>query len=127
MISSQSNTNHARVFSVAWLPGLFVTLALAAHGQEAAPPRPIAVDLSRYNNGPVQVAKGDASLDVTWKDGQSREWQASFSLDGTKPLITAIRTGGKAVVERARPVYFATTGKRRGGWDAFFDFPPSHP
>jgi hypothetical protein len=127
MTNSQSNMNHARVFSAAWLPALSVTLALAAHGQEAAPPRPIAVDLSRYNNGPVQVVKGDGSLDVTWKDRRGGEWQASFSLDGTKPLITAIRTGGKAVLERARPVYSATACKRRGGWDAFFDFPPSHP
>lgn len=27
----------------------------------------------------------------------------------------------------ARPFYRAETGKRRGGWDAFFDFPPSAP
>ncbi len=31
------------------------------------------------------------------------------------------------MIERARPYYQLTTGKRRGGWDAFFDFPPSHP
>ena len=119
--------NHARWSFVGWLPALFLTLALAANGQETAPPRPIAVDLSRYSTGAVQVVKRDASLDVSWKDGQSQQWQASFSLDGAKPLITAIRTRGKTIMERARPVYFATTGKRRGGWDAFFDFPPGHP
>jgi hypothetical protein len=30
------------------------------------------------------------------------------------------------IIERARPVYSGSTGKRRGGWDAFFDFPLSH-
>jgi len=31
------------------------------------------------------------------------------------------------VIDRARPFYQCTTGKRRGGWDQFFDLPPSHP
>ncbi len=30
-------------------------------------------------------------------------------------------------MEHVQPFYRAETGKRRGGWDAFFDFPPSHP
>ncbi len=64
---------------------------------------------------------------MTWKDGGNQDWTATFSLETAKPLITAIRTAGRTVVERGRPVYSATTGKRRGGWDAFFDFPPSHP
>src|SRR5262249_37716158 len=34
---------------------------------------------------------------------------------------------GKAIVEAVRPLYWCETGKRRGGWDQFFDFPPSHP
>lgn len=31
------------------------------------------------------------------------------------------------MVEGARPLYWCETGKRRGSWDQFFDFPPSHP
>ncbi len=54
-------------------------------------------------------------------------WQAVFSLDSRRPLISQISTGGKAVIEAARPFYRLQTGKRRGGWDAFFDFPPSAP
>ncbi|HEY3453810.1 MAG TPA: hypothetical protein VGK64_04350 [Bryobacteraceae bacterium] len=34
---------------------------------------------------------------------------------------------GNPVIEKTNPVYRCSTGKRRGGWDAFFDFPPSHP
>src|SRR5207237_8625929 len=44
-----------------------------------------------------------------------------------RPLITSIGSSGKTVLERARPLYWCSTGVRRGGWDQFFDFPPSHP
>ena len=37
------------------------------------------------------------------------------------------RVNGKAVVRSAAPLYNCQTGKRRGGFDEFFDFPPSHP
>src|SRR4051794_26739650 len=104
-----------------------LSLALSANGQQSVAPRAIAVDLSRFERGAIRVEKQNDSLEVIWKDGENREWEASFSLDSTKPLITAIRSGGKVVIERARPIYSATVGKRRGGWDAFFDFPLSHP
>src|SRR5437016_5540276 len=86
----------------------------------------ITPDLSGVQTGPISVSSTSQSLEVHWKDGQSHQWEAAFSLDSTKPLITAIRADGKAVIERANPVYRCSTGKRRGGWDAFFDFPPSH-
>jgi hypothetical protein len=50
-----------------------------------------------------------------------------FSLDSTKPLITAISVDGHSIVEQARPYFRCTTGKRTGGWDAFFDFPAGNP
>ncbi|MEO7653344.1 MAG: hypothetical protein ABIZ80_23035 [Bryobacteraceae bacterium] len=87
----------------------------------------VPLDVSAVRPGPVQVAAEKDSVAVRWSDGQSREWQAVFSLDPAKPLIASIGTGGKNVVERASPLYRCETGKRRGGWDAFFDFPPSHP
>ena len=107
---------------------LALLVAIAANCQEpAARSQPILVDLSGFRSGAIQVGTRNDSLDVNWKDGENQDWEASFSLDGMKPLITAIRAGEKTVVEKARPVYSATTGKRRGGWDAFFDFPPGHP
>jgi hypothetical protein len=62
-----------------------------------------------------------------WSDGESQEWRADFSLDPARPLITSISTGGRKIIERARPIYDCSVGKRRGGWDQFFDFPPNHP
>jgi hypothetical protein len=73
------------------------------------------------------VEKSSDSVMVHWKDNEARAWTARFSLDPAKPLITAIAIGGKTVIDRAQPVYRASTGKRRGGFDQFFDFPPSHP
>src|SRR3954449_2680717 len=106
---------------------LVLSFALRADGQASAVSRPIAVDLSRFKDGPIKVERHNDSLDVVWTDSRNRDWKATFSLDSTKPLIKAISSGGKSVIEGARPVYSATAGKRRGGWDAFFDFPPSHP
>ena len=87
----------------------------------------IPVDTSGVKPGPVRVQTTADTLSVTWTDGESKEWRADFSLDPARPLITAVSVGGRAVMERARPLYDVSTGKRRGGWDQFFDFPPSHP
>jgi hypothetical protein len=84
-------------------------------------------DASLLQSGPVAVSATGAAVIVGWQDERGREWRAEFSLDPAKPLITSIGVGGAAIIERARPVYSGSTGKRRGGWDAFFDFPPSHP
>src|SRR5690349_3558528 len=87
----------------------------------------VPVDLSGVRPGPVAVGSTGGSLVVTWPDEKARVWRAAFSLDPAQPLITSIALGGKPVVERARPLYWCSTGVRRGGWDQFFDFPPSHP
>ncbi|MGH9722389.1 MAG: DUF4350 domain-containing protein [Bryobacteraceae bacterium] len=77
--------------------------------------------------GPVTVAReGDLAI-VRWQDAEKRSWEASFNLEPARPLIAAIRAGGKIVIQNAAPVYNSQTGKRRGGFDEFFDFPPSHP
>ena len=87
----------------------------------------IPVDTSGVQAGPVRVETTADTLSVTWTDGESKQWRADFSLDPARPLITAVSVGGRSVIERARPLYDVSTGKRRGGWDQFFDFPPSHP
>src|SRR5579863_7985530 len=85
------------------------------------------IDTSGVKSGPITVTSDSQSATVRWKDAASRQWSAEFSLDPAKPLITAISVDGKKVIDRASPVYRASTGKRRGGWDAFFDFPPTAP
>jgi hypothetical protein len=102
-----------------------ILIALMACGVACAQLVPL--DLSGVRPGPVRVAAEAGSVAVEWPDEASRTWRAVFSLDPSKPLIASIGTGGAALVERANPVYRCATGIRRGGWDAFFDFPPSHP
>ncbi len=87
----------------------------------------IAVDLSAVRPGPARVAVTAATLQVEWPDERGRPWTASFALDSRKPLISSIAVSGKTVIANARPFYRAETGRRRGGWDAFFDFPGSAP
>ncbi len=78
-------------------------------------------------SGPIAVQATLDEVIVTWPDRSGRPCTAVFSLDTTKPLIRSISVAGKQVIDRAQPVYRVSTGKRRGGFDQFFDFPPSHP
>src|SRR5437868_716983 len=87
----------------------------------------IPVDLSGLKDGPVRVVADTSSITVEWPDERERTWTAVFSLETRRPLISSIRVGGKTVIASAQPFYRCETGKRRGGWDAFFDFPPSAP
>src|SRR5579862_583289 len=87
----------------------------------------IPIDTTGVKAGPILVSETPTSATVLWKDAASKQWSATFSLDDKQPLITAISVGGKKVIDRSNPVYRASTGKRRGGWDAFFDFPPTAP
>ncbi len=98
-------------------------LALSALNATAAVP----VDLSGVKPGPVSVDSSSTALTVHWKDEAGRPWSAEFSLDPKAPLITAIAMNNEPVIARARTFFQCTTGKRRGGWDQFFDLPPSHP
>src|SRR5437868_1741216 len=86
---------------------------------------PVALDLSGVKAGPVSVTRDGDSAVVKWQDEGKRTWEAIFNLEPSRPLITAIRVDGKAVVQNASPLYNCQTGKRRGGFDEFFDFPPT--
>jgi len=102
-------------------------LGAALYSLHAAAP----LDVSGVRPGPVTVTSTADSVTAHWSDEANREWTAEFSLDPKAALITAIRVNGAvngaAVVDHARPFFQCTTGKRRGGWDQFFDLPPSHP
>ena len=90
------------------------------------PAATIFTDLTAVKPGPIAVLKTDSELQVQWNDASQRHWQTSFSLDSSRPLITAISVDNRVIIERANPVYRCATGKRTGGWDAFFDFPPAN-
>ena len=104
----------------ALLISVLATSAACAHAAT------IAADLTGVQPGAITVTAGQA-LTVTWSDAEGHHWQTAFSLDSTKPLIASISENGNKIVEDARPYYRCTTGKRVGGWDAFFDFPPANP
>lgn len=98
-------------------------LLLAAAGVRAAN---VPFDAGGVRPGPVRVSSTANAVTVAWDDAVSVHWRAEFSLDPEKPLLSAISAGGKNIVERATPLYWCETGTREGGWDQFFDFPPSH-
>jgi hypothetical protein len=106
---------------------LLVVSIVLTGSLQPAPAAVVPVDLSEVRSGPVQVEAREDSLAVTWPDAYGRSWQAIFSLDPEKPLITSIALGEQLIVKDARPFYQLETGVRRRGWNAFFDFPPSHP
>ncbi len=84
-------------------------------------------DIAAPVPGSIAVTSTTDSALVEWKDKTGRPCTARFSLDPAKPLITAITVNGKIVINRAQPDYRVSTGKRRGGFDQFFDYPPSAP
>ena len=88
---------------------------------------PVLFDGSAVTPGPIRVQSNGTVVKVDWRDGTNRPWSAEFSLDPDQALIRLITVNQTVVIDRARPIYRCQTGKRRGGWDAFFDFPPSHP
>ncbi len=87
----------------------------------------IPVDTSQLRPGPVRVTSTAETLRVEWPDERGRRWAAEFSLDPVKPLLSSISLAGRVLIMGASANYWVETGKRRGGWDQFFDFPPSHP
>jgi hypothetical protein len=87
----------------------------------------IPVNTDQLRSGPIRVTNTTDSLRVEWPDERGRRWVAEFSLDPVKPLLTSISQADRVLIKNASPNYWVETGKRRGGWDQFFDFPPSHP
>src|SRR5438876_1004738 len=75
----------------------------------------------------VTATQTPDAIRVSWQDERNLPWTAEFSKNPERPLITAIRQGDKLIVKGAQPFYWIEYGKRRGGFDQFFDFPPSHP
>jgi hypothetical protein len=90
---------------------------------------PVAVpfDSSGVRPGPVTVTSTAQTVTIRWADEAQRLWTAEFSLKPESALIKAIAVNGSTVIAQAQPYYLTTVGKRHGGWDAFFDFPPSDP
>ena len=87
----------------------------------------VPVDTIGYREGPIAVEVRDGSVAVDWRDEREREWTAVFDRDPGKPLLASVSVGGAPLLRDARPYVRIETGVRRKGWNAFFDYPPSHP
>ncbi|MBI1357459.1 MAG: hypothetical protein GC160_24220 [Acidobacteria bacterium] len=107
------------------LAGLLAPFLLAA--QTAPTERSVPVDLSAYEPGLVRLTASEGSLEAQWPDEAGVDWTARFSLDPKRPLLTSIRADGQELLSDGRPWFRVETGKRRRGWNAFFDNPPTHP
>ncbi|MBV9744259.1 MAG: hypothetical protein JO099_10880 [Acidobacteriia bacterium] len=104
----------------------FIALGLFPLFAWAAPPVPFNSEVN--GAGPARLAAAADAITVEWPDGSGRTWQAVFSRDPEKPLITRIGFAGREpVVRDAAPVYDGEFGRRRGGWDEFFDNPYQAP
>ena len=101
---------------------VFVLLLAAGSLRAAAVP----FDATGVRPGPVKVSSSPGAIVVSWDDADALNWKAEFSLDPEKPLLSSISANGEKIVQRATPLYWCETGTREGGWDQFFDFPPSH-
>jgi hypothetical protein len=106
---------------------LIAVLAALVLAPLQTPAVSVPLDLTGVRPGPITVVRGESSVTVAWPDETARIWRATFSLDPAQPLVTSIGPDGEPVVRSARPFYQGETGKRRGGWYAFFDDPTSHP
>ncbi|MDZ4800101.1 MAG: hypothetical protein SGI92_18245 [Bryobacteraceae bacterium] len=86
------------------------------------------IDVSGVRPGPVKVTKQAESVTIDWPDEQGQPWQAEFSLNPARPLITRMGpAAGKPVISGGDPLYDVEVGIRRGGFDEFFDNPSLHP
>ena len=105
------------------LATLFLLGCSSAHAYGAA----ITPNLSAVKAGPIAVVSSAQSLKITGMTPQINTGKRSSRWTRPNLLITAISVDGRNIVELAKPYYRCSTGKRRGGWDAFFDFPPADP
>ena len=111
----------------ALIEALFRYLFAGPAGVTPYSSKPVPFDSSGARPGPIRLETPNDSIEVSWVDEGSKNWTATFSLLRGQPLITSIAVNGKPILEHATPVFRCHTGKRRGGWDEFFDLPPSHP
>jgi hypothetical protein len=85
---------------------------------------PIPFNSQVTGSGPLRVISSADTVAVEWPDSGGRTWRAVFSRDPDRPLITSVGLSGREpVIRNATPVYDGEFGRRRGGWDEFFDNP----
>ena len=92
---------------------------------------PIWVDFSGYDKScGIQAMQDGPLLQVVWPGERGQTLRVRFNLGDLNLLIRDISVSRSSrfvpILENVSPQYMSYTGKRRGGWDNFFDTPPSH-
>jgi hypothetical protein len=105
---------------------LLVLIPKTGYGQQ-----PIWVDFSGYDKSSgIQVNQQGLLLSVVWKGEGGLPLRVRFNLADLSMLIRDLSvsraSGFVPILENASPEYMCFAGKRRGGWDNFFDTPAIH-
>ncbi|MGH9660892.1 MAG: hypothetical protein ACRD96_20250, partial [Bryobacteraceae bacterium] len=102
----------------AWLFTLFAACLTAA----------VPVDLSGYREAAdLRVEHSGDILTAHWTGERNGALRLRLNLADAEKLISELSVNGKPLLRDAAPAYFVYTGKRRGGWDNFFDTPSTRP
>ena len=119
--------NHMRstiLLIIAW-----ASLATQASSQD------IPIDFSSWRASTYfQLQRTGDFLIVNWHGERKVSLQLSFNLKDPEKLIAELShaasptaTARQIILKDAAPAYRITVGKRRGGWDNFFDSPATRP
>ncbi|MBA3439257.1 MAG: hypothetical protein H0T92_05245 [Pyrinomonadaceae bacterium] len=112
-------------------PALFLlVMFVPVRSQEVVP-----IDLSAYReSSDFRVTHNGNLLTVNWSGENKAALRLSFNLADAEKLIAELShaaspssAGRKIILKDAAPAYWVYMGKRRGGWDNFFDRPSSRP
>src|SRR5437899_3082999 len=106
-----------------WLLVLFPPISFGA--------TPIWVDFSGYDKScGIQVTQDGPLLQVVWPGDRDQALRFRFNLGDMSALVRDISISKAStfapILENVSPQYMSYVGKRRGGWDNFFDTPPIH-
>ncbi len=98
------------------------------------PQHVVPLDLSAFRESAgFRLIREGNLLTVTWLGENEVPLRLRLNLDDAEKLIAELSHGGPAspkrrvILEDAAPAYWVYIGKRRGGWDNFFDTPSSRP
>ena len=88
----------------------------------------VPVDFSAYReNGSLAATREGDRLTVAWPGAGGQALRLQLNLADPARLVGELSVAGRALLRDAAPAYSVYTGKRRGGWDNFFDTPAQRP
>jgi len=118
------NSEHILDSKVFWLLCLLILWPRLGSGAT-----PIWVDFSGYDPScGIQATQEGPLLQILWPGERGQTLRVRFNLGDLNLLIRDISVSRSStfvpILENVSPQYMSYTGKRRGGWDNFFDHPP---